>query len=487
MTLREKAIKGVMWTAIQSWGSQVISFAVFLLLARLLEPKVFGLVALASVFFAFMQIFLDQGFGQAIIQRQELDQEHLDTAFWTNISIGVVLVGLSVAAAGLVAALFKQPMLTPIIRWLSLSFLFGAFSSVQNAILSRELAFKTLATRTLIATFAGGIVGVVMALLGFGVWSLVGQQLTNGLVGVLVLWWSTNWRPGLKISLRHFKELLAYGINVVGINALTFLNRRSDAFLIGYFLGPVVLGYYTVAYRILLIITELMVGTIQKTAMPVFSRLQQEPERLRQAFYSAIQITSLVAFPIFLGLSALAPEVVLVVFGERWAPSIPVMQILCLIGILYAGFYYNGPMLMALGKPSWNLGLNCLQAVGNVVAFLIAVQWGIVAVAAAYVIRGYLMAPITVWMVHKLVHIDLITYLRQYAAPLAASLAMVVTILGTKHFLGGMVNLHMLLAICIVLGAVVYVSTILLIAPKLARQAINLFRSALPQSKWKKT
>ena len=487
MSLREKAIKGVIWTAIQNWGSQIISFAVFLLLARLLEPKVFGLVALASVFFAFMQVFLDQGFGEAIIQRQELDREHLDTAFWTNISIGVLLVGSSMVAAGLVAAMFKQPLLTPIIRWLSLSFLFGSLESVQSAILSRKLAFKTLAIRTLLAAFAGGVVGVVMALLGFGVWSLVGQQLTNGLVGVLVLWWSTDWRPRLKISLRHFKELFTYGINVVGINALNFLNRRSDDFLIGYFLGPVALGYYTVAYRILLIITQLMVGTIQRTAMPIFSRLQQEPDRLRQAFYSAIQLTSLFAFPVFLGLFVLAPELVVVVFGEQWRPSIPVMQILSFIGILYAGFYYNGPMLMALGKPSWNLGLNCLQAVCNVVAFAIAVQWGIVAVAAAYVIRGYLMSPISVWVVHKLIHIKLITYLRQYAAPLAASLAMVVAIVGAKHLLVKLVNLHTLLAICIVFGAVVYVAMILVIAPNLARRAIDLFRSALPQSMWKKT
>lgn len=488
MSLRDKAIKGVVWTAIQNWGSQVISFAVFLLLARLLEPKVFGLVALASVFFAFMQVFLDQGFSQAIIQRRELEQEHLDTAFWTNISIGLLLLIISVALADLVAALFKQPLLVPIIRWLSLSFLFSSLNSVQSAILSRELAFKTLAKRTLIAMFAGGVCGVVMAFLHCGVWSLVGQQLTNGLVGVLVLWSSTRWRPGFRFSQQHFKELFSYGINVVGINALTFLNRRSDDFLIGYFLGPVALGYYTVAYRILLIVTQLMIGTINKTAMPIFSRLQKEPERMRQAFYSAIAITSLVAFPVFVGLSVLAPELVVVVFGQRWVPSIPVMQILNLVGLLYAGFYYNGPVIMSLGKPSWNLWLNCLQAVCNVSAFYISVRWGIVAVASSYVIRSYLMAPINVWVVHKLLRIQLRTYLNQYAAPLAGALLMAIAILGTKHFLGGIANAQCLLAICIAIGAVVYVATILLIAPKLVERAIDLTRSALPQSSiWKKS
>ena len=172
MSLKQKAIKGVIWSAIESWGSRVISFIVFLLLARLLEPKTFGLVALSSVFFAFMQVFLDQGFSQAIIQRKEVDQEHLDTAFWTNISIALLLLGISVAGAGVIANLFKEPQLTPIIRWLSLSFVFGALNSVQSAILSRQLAFKTLSLRTLVATLAGGLVGIVMAFLGFvfGAW-----------------------------------------------------------------------------------------------------------------------------------------------------------------------------------------------------------------------------------------------------------------------------------------------------------------------------
>lgn len=487
MSLKQKAVKGVIWSAIENWGSRVISFVVFLLLARLLEPKTFGLVALSSVFFAFMQVFLDQGFGQAIVQRKEVDREHLDTAFWTNITIALLLLGISVAGAGFIATLFKEPQLTPIIRWLSLSFVFAALNSVQSAILSRQLAFKTLSLRTLVATFAGGVVGVVMALLGFGVWSLVGQQIANGLAGVVVLWSTTDWRPGFKFSKKHFRELFSFGINVVGIKALNFLNRRSDDLLIGYFLGSVALGYYTVAYRILLMVNQLMVGTIQKTAMPVFSRLQSEPERLRQAFYTAIALTTLLAFPVFLGLSALAPELVVVMFGEEWKASIPVMQILNLIGLLYAGFNYNNPLIMALGKPGLGLGLSSVQAIGNVIGFAIAVRWGIVAVAAAYVIRAYLTAPVTLWIVNKLIPINFRTYLSQYTAPLIASLVMIASIFGTKYFLSQIVNKHILLAICIPLGAIVYVITIQLIAPKLFQRAIDLFSSVFPKFMSKKT
>ena len=297
MNLRQKAVKGVVWSAIQSWGRQAIAFIVFALLARLLAPEVFGLVALAGVFLAFTQVFLDQGFADAIIQRQQLDPEHLDTAFWTNLCIGLLLTLLGIAVAGLVADLFNQPQLTPIIRWLSLSFLLRALSAVQDAIFRRNLAFKALAVRSLMAVFAGGLVGVTMAFMGFGVWSLVGQQLVDSLVQVIVLWLASDWRPRINFSAKHFKDLFSFGINVVGINILNFLNTRSDDFLIGYFLGSVALGYYSIAYRLLLIVAQLLIGVINGLAMPVFSRLQGEPEQLRKAFYTGTQLCSLVAFP----------------------------------------------------------------------------------------------------------------------------------------------------------------------------------------------
>jgi PST family polysaccharide transporter len=487
MNLRQKAVKGVVWSAIQSWGRQAIAFIVFALLARLLAPEVFGLVALAGVFLAFTQVFLDQGFADAIVQREQLDPEHLDTAFWTNLGIGLLLTLLGIAVAGLVADLFEQPQLTPIIRWLSLSFLLRSLSAVQEAIFRRNLAFKALAVRSLMAVVAGGLVGVTMAFMGFGVWSLVGQQLVDSLVQVIVLWLASDWRPRINFSAKHFKELFSFGINVVGINILNFLNTRSDDFLIGYFLGPVALGYYSIAYRLLQIVTQLLIGVINGLAMPVFSRLQGEPEQLRKAFYSAIQLSSLVAFPAFLGLSVLAPELLVVLFGKQWTPSIPVMQILSLVGILYAGFYFNGPILMAVGKPTWSLGLTFVQAVCNVIAFAIAVRWGIVAVSAAYLIRSYLMAPFTVWVVYKAVHIEFATYLRQYAAPLVCSLAIVVAILGTKYFLINLVNSYALLAISIGVGTLIYPITLRLIAPELFGRVIDLVRSAFPQSIGNKT
>ncbi|AFY43976.1 lipopolysaccharide biosynthesis protein [Nostoc sp. PCC 7107] len=494
--LRQKAVKGVLWSAIESWGKQVVSFGVFFLLARLLGPQAFGLVALSGIFLSFLQIFVDQGFSTAIVQRQDLETEHLDTAFWTNLGVSVVLAALSIACSGLVAVFFKEPKIVPIICWLSLNFVLNGLSSVQQAILQRSLAFKSLAIRSLIAVVVGGVVGIILAFLGFGVWSLVGQYLANSVTQVIALWWVSDWRPRFRFSQKHFKELFAFGINVTGINVLNFVNQNSDNLLIGYFLDSVALGYYSVAYRIFMIVTQLMISVIQKIAMPVFSRLQQEPEKMRKAFYNAISFTSLVAFPVFIGISILSPDLIVAIFGEKWKTSVPVLQILTLVGPLYAGFYYNGTVIMAMGKPSWNLALYCIQAIGNFTCFWIAVRWGIVAVAASYVFRAYIMSPIPIFVLKKLINIKLTTYLQQYLTPLVATLAMVAGILGIKSLFNlsiknlfnfpDIVNSYALLALCIVGGFLIYTGTITLIAPQHLQQIRNLLSSLFPKMSLKK-
>ncbi|VEP13840.1 putative polysaccharide transport protein [Hyella patelloides LEGE 07179] len=483
MSLKQKAVKGVFWSAIQSWGSQGIAFLVFALLARLLGPEAFGLVASAWVFLAFIQVFLDQGFSTAIIQRQELEPEHLDTTFWINIVMGLVITGFSIAAAGLVANFFKQPELTPIIRWLSLSFLFIALSSVQEAIFRRRLEFKPLAMRELAAVSAGGIVGVTMAFMGFGVWSLVGQQLVNGLIKVLVLWWASDWRPRLNFSQKHFRELFDFGINIIAINILAFGNSRSDDLLIGYFLGPVALGYYTVAYRLLMVMLQLFTSVTSKVALPVFSKLQQEPERLRPIFYKLILLTSCVSFPSFLVVAVLAPELVIIVFGKQWLPVVPVMRILSLIGIIHSISYFNNNIIMAMGKPFWNLIVNFLAMIINVIGFAIVVRWGIVAVAAVFVIRGYLFLPIYLWLVRKLINIEIKQYLSQLLTPISSSVGMIFVIFAIKYFFSDWLNLYVLLTVCALVGSVVYVVMIHFFQPRLFQQVLNLVKSTLVSTK----
>jgi PST family polysaccharide transporter len=485
MSLRRKAAIGVVWSVIQKWGREAISFVTLIALSRLLAPEAFGLVALASAFMVLVEVFLDQGFGAAIVQRADLEREHLDTAFWISILSGILLTVGGIAASGFLAAFFEEPRLAAIVRWLSIGFILVALSRTQAAILQRELAFKGLAARSLAANIVGGFVGVGLAFAGFGVWSLVAQNLARDLAGAIVLWRASDWRPGFSVSKKHYKELFVFGVPIVGSNILKVFNRRSHDFLIGYFLGSTMLGYYTIGYRLVLVMIRLVAGITNSVAFPIFSRIQNEPERMRRAFYSVTQYTGLLAFPVFIGLAAVAPELIPALFGDKWGPSVPVMQILAPIGIVQSMLYFNGSVIKASGKPSWQFGIMLLNAVGNVIGFLLAVRWGIVAVAASFVIVGYLLAPISYLAVRRLIQIDFRTYLSQSLVPLAASLIMVAIMTGLKYdvFQHQELNLYVQLSIYLAAGMLTYLLVIGLIARSLSLEVLELVGLVLPGKK----
>lgn len=485
MSIKQKAIRAAIWSVIQNWGSQAGSLLVFFVLARLLTPTDFGLVALANVFLAFMQLLLNQGFAQAIIQREELDAEHLDTAFWTNLGIGAILTVIGFGSASWVADLFKQPQLIPILEGLSFVFVLNSLSSVQQAYLERKFAFRATAVRSLIAMVVSGIVGVGLAFFGYGVWSLVAQQLAYDAVAAIVLWSASDWRPHFRFSGEHFQHLFSFGISILGFNFLSFINTRSDDFLIGYFLGTESLGYYSVAYRILTVMSQLLIGTSKQVALPTFSRLQLEPDRFRNAFYAATELTSAIAFPVFLGNATLAPEIVRAFFGEQWLPSVPVMQVLSFVGLFRTVTYFKSSVFMALGKPSWNLWLGLLSCLLNVTGFAIAVRWGIVAVAYAYLFRAFVLFPIGQWAISLLIKMPLLEYLQQFLSPLLSALTMAAILWMTKAFLDNYFNSYLILVIGVAIAPIIYGTSIRLLAPKLWQKLLDLASSIFSSSKEK--
>jgi PST family polysaccharide transporter len=487
MSLRQKAAKGIFWSMIQKWGRAMITTVSFVVLSRLLDPVAFGLVALSTVFTEIIEIFLDQGSSAAIVQRKELEPEHIDTAFWISIFGGLLLMTITIAGSGLISKFFHEPRLASILIWLSPNFILNALSTTQLALLQRQLAFKTMAARSLISTAIGGIVGIVMAFAGYGVWSLVVGTLANNAAAAIVLWGASDWRPRFRFSKKHYKDIVSFGVSIVGNNVLNHALRRSDDFLIGYFLGPVLLGYYTIGHRLLIIIIRLVTEVSNRVAFPIFSRLQGNVERMRRAFYNVTQYTSLLSFPIFLGLATLSPEVVPTVFGAKWAPSIPVMQVLSFIGILQSVLFFNGSVMRASGKPNWEFAIMLISSSISMLGFLVAVRWGIVAVAASYVITGYLLSPVSYIALRRLIQIDILTYLKQFSAPFLASAIMVGTIMVLKFVLKPLdLNAYLELSVYIVAGALAYLLVILLTARELSQKVLDLALLAIPKLKIRK-
>ncbi|MEO1791303.1 MAG: lipopolysaccharide biosynthesis protein [Cyanobacteria bacterium J06629_19] len=480
MGLQQKAIAGAAWAAVQNWGSQFGALIVFLVLARLLTPEDFGLVALANVFLAFVQVFLNQGFPQALIQRKNLEPEHIDTAFWTNIAVGVVLAIAGMIAAPWVSAAFDRTALTPILRWFSLLLVVSSLVDVQQALLERAFAYRYLAVRSLLGLLISGVVGITLALSGAGVWSLVAQQLIYETVGMLVLWRASDWRPQFRFSIRHFQDLFKFGRSILAFNVLGFVNSRSDDLLIGYFLGPTALGFYSLAYRILSVMTQVLIETSERVALPTFSRMQHNLSQMRSAFYKVARFTSLLAFPFFLGIAVLAPKVVPFVFGSQWMASVPVLQVLAIVGIFRALSRFKGAVFMAVGQPEWKVKLGLIASSLNFVGFAIAVRWGIVAVSGAYLVRALIMFPIVQLVLNRLIQVSIGQYLRQAIAPLAASLTMSGVLLALGRSLEQL-DIRLQLIVLILAGSGVYLLALQVLAPHVIQEVISTAQSTFPK------
>jgi O-antigen/teichoic acid export membrane protein len=481
-SLGQAAVRGLAWTVLRSVCSRMVGSVVFVVLARLLDPKAFGTVALASVFVVFISLLVESGFGEAVIQRRQVSEVVLNTAFWVNNALGVALALITATSAGLLGRLFHQPELAPVLRALSLVFVLAALGSVPQALLRRGLGFRQIALRGVVATVAGGAVGVGMALAGFGVWSLVGQILANALVGTAVLWLACSWRPGAAVSRSSLLELFGFGANILGERVALFASRRSDDFLIGLVLGPIALGLYTAAYRILLLLTEMIIWTIEGVAFPVFSRLQEEPDRSRRAFYAVTQLCCAVATPAFLSLAVLAPELMRVAFGPKWIEAIPVMQVLALVGIPQSVTYLNKAVVNAAGRPDLSLRVAALTGVANVVAFVLVVRWGILAVAISYVVCSYLVAPISLWSVSRVVEVELKPYLRLFVAPVTSGLAMLAAVVAARAALANAVTGLAEIAALLLVAGIVYLLVLALTGRQLLRMVLSNGRRLLAAS-----
>jgi polysaccharide transporter, PST family len=477
VSLKAKALRGVLWNLVEVLGTQGTAFLVFVLLARLLQPAAFGLVALAGTVIMVLQIFVEAGFSTAIVRADEITDQKLNTAFWIGVGVALLLVlGLSLSA-GTVSALYGAPELAPVLRALAWIMLFSSLSAVHTALLVRKLDFRSKALRRLVAVLAGGAAGVTLALMDYGVWALVGKQAVEGLVDCLVVWRTSPWRPGRDVTKKDARELFAFGKNMVGSSLVTFLNRSADDLIIGVFLGPVALGYYAVAYRANVAVTEVALRATSRTAVPVFAKLQAEPERLREAYYSALEFAALVACPIFLGLSATAPEVCLTMFGSDWAPSVRPMQVLGIAGLGAAIHLYLGPILIAVGQPTAFFRFSLAQGILNVIAFGIAVRWGIVAVAWAFVARSLLTFPVVLWLMRRAIGTEARRILGLVSAPTLASLGMLGAVAAARPALAGLPTIVTLGALVLV-GAVSYLALMTLFGRRTVERFVGMLRSA---------
>jgi len=420
--IRQKASRGIGWSGLQQVANNGMAFVTYGLLARLLPPGDFGLLAFATVFTAFLQLFIDQGIADAVVQRAQTRPGHFNAAFWFNLAVSTLLSAALCLGAGLISSLVHQPGLASILRGLAPLLVLSALGGIHASILKRRLEFKLLAIQNLVCTMVGGIVAIICAFSGCGVWSLVIQQLTYSGLAAIMLWCSESWRPSFVFSIADLKDLLSFAVHITSSAFLDFFNRRSDDFLIGCFLGPVVLGYYSLAYRLLLTFTRLINSPFNVVAFSAFSRLQDDGAELRRFFYHLTRLTGAIAFPVFLGLAAIAPDFLAAAFGTRWLIAAPVLRILCMIGVLHSVAFLHGALLRAMGRANWQMWFTLGGAVTNVIGFYCFVRLGVLYVAGWYVVSGWLWLAADLAMIRSVLGHSTLSYLARFSAPVLKGL-----------------------------------------------------------------
>jgi PST family polysaccharide transporter len=477
--LRVAALRGTVWSALQQIGDNGVRLPVYLVLARLLPPEVFGTVALASAYVDFLQVFRNQGVSVALIQRDRLEPQHLDSAFWGGTVLGVVMGAVAFVTAGLFARLADQPALETIVRWLSIAFLLSSLSSVQDAILRRELRFRALAIRTVIAQSVAGVVAIVAALAGLGIWSLVAMILVQQVTSLVVLWGASTWRPQLGFSWPRYRELLAFGVSMTGVHLIHFARLRADNFLIGLGLGATALGYYAVARQLVNGMTALVTGSVGPVLWSTLARLQDEPRRLARAIYQAAEMLALVTFPVFLGAAAVSLGIVPLLLGSKWGESAPIFAALAVAEGFRSAAGPNLTGITAIGQTGWRVGLEVLTAVVTLLALVGALPWGVVAVAWASAVSVLFLLPIQLRVGFRLLDLDPRIFLAGYRVPLTGSLLMLGAVLAARVALGGALPG---LAAAVVAGAAVYLGYTSWAAPEATRRLVENLRVALSGS-----
>lgn len=416
------------WSFFQSVGAKVFSFLAFIIIVRELSPEDFGLVAFAVIFIEFSRIFVEAGFAQALIRHERLTDLHTTSVFWFNLLIGLVATGVLFLMAPFIAVAFSSPNLVEPLRAISCGLLINSLSSVQVALLQRDMEFKKMAMRGMSATFISGGVGIYTALAGYGVWALIFQSLSGALVGTIMVWRIANWRPRFVFSPRAISELFVFGRGVLGTNLLTQLNRKSDDLLIGAFLGSVSLGIYSVGFKVFKLLDDVVNGSVRRVIFPRYSRLSSKPEKLREMYYPWLQMSFTLLAPLYISLAVIAPDLIPFLFGEQWLEAVPVSQCLMLVLVAVSINMNNTTVIMAMGFSGFLFRINLLFTIVMIASFFMVVEHGLLAVTLVFVARNYLLAlPILIFALRQRLGISLIKVFSSLLAPFLALLMMAVS------------------------------------------------------------
>jgi len=475
--LRSRVLTGLAWKAGSQSVLQVCRFVVALVLARLLLPHDFGLAAMVVVFSGIVVLITDSALGVALIQRRDLSEEERSSVFWVGAGLGLVCTLAGIGASGPLASFYGEPKVRALFVVLSISFFVGSLGTAQSALLARDMNFRLLELRQIAATIAGAIIGVSLALGGFGAWAIVGQQVATVAASTVLLWVFSPWRPSLRFSLAALKGLSSFTGNVFAQNVVYFAGRNLDKVMIGRFIGAQGLGVYALAYNVMLAPFNQIAAPLQQVLFPAFAQIQDQREKLTEMWIRVARLVGALAIPSLVGLVVVAPDFVDAVLGRKWHQSSLVLRILAVVGLVQALQTLNGEILLALGRARTFLRFTLVWFAANTIAFVAGLHWGIVGVAVCYALASLVVEPLNAYITADALGVSVWRFVRAFNGVGQAAAIMGVIVLVARQDLiqHGFPPAQRLLA-CVLLGIVAFAAACAWRAPEVVDEIRGLRR-----------
>jgi lipopolysaccharide exporter len=474
-----RAVRGTFWSFLSFLSTKALTFITTIILARLLAPAEFGIIAYCTIVIGFLDLLNNFGVGHALIARRDRLDVAQNVAFVISIGSSIVLYAVAWLMAPLIADFFNEPQIVPLLRVLSIGLLLVGIGTVPMAMLQRDLRFKAYLLPGIARNVIKACVAIGMAWQGFGVWSLVVAELVNKVLEVVIPWAIVRWRPTRTFDWGVLHEMLGFGINIVAVGLIGTFMVNVDYIIVGRVLGGAALGIYTIAYRVPEMFIRSTVDTVMMVAFPVLSRLQADKDQLATAYFGYLRYLALFAFPAAVGIALLAPAFVTTFYTEEWQPAIVPMQLIALeIGIASVA-YVPGIVYKSINRPDLLTKLTLIKLPWVVATLWFVSQWGINGVAAGMVALSLASTVLDSIVVQRILGFRFIDMIRLLAPIVAATAVMALAAAGIAALLP--LNFVGLIVTAIV-GGVVYSGAMALFSRDMLREATTMVRAALARS-----
>lgn len=452
MASNGKVMINLIWKFLERVGAQVVSFIVSIVLARLLMPDAYGTVALITVFTTVLQVFVDSGLGNALIQKKNTDDIDFSTVFYTNIGFCIILYSLIYLLAPSIAMFYNKDELVPLIRVVSITILISGIRNVQQAYVSKKMMFKKFFFSTLGGTISAAIIGIVLALNGFGVWALVAQQLTNLFVSTLILWFVVKWRPKLVFSFQRLKQLYKYGWKLLASALLDTVYNNCTQLIIGKIYSSGDLAYYNKGKQFPELIVVNVNSSIDSVLLPAMSEVQDKKEHIKNMTRRSIKMSMYIMAPCMIGMAAVASNIIEILLTNRWAGSVIFMQIFCVVFMFYPIHTANLNAIKAMGRSDLFLKLEIIKkAIGTIL--LIATMFvSVKAMAYSLLVSCFTSQIINVWPNKKLLDYGYIEQIKDIYPTLLLAI-----IMGGGVYLFNFINLPVIVILLVQIIVAIFI------------------------------